>query len=84
MSKIPQLVIEPYLLEPLPKENIIKSMTNKSYRDNILNVRRVIVQKQKEYERAYQRIKDIPINWPSKGFHCNRWRLFHIWFWKYA
>ena len=62
MSKIPQLVIEPYLLEPLPKENIIKSMTNKSYRDNILNVRRVIVQKQKEYERAYQRIKDIPIN----------------------
>ena len=31
MSKVPKLIIDPILFEPLPKGKIIKSMTNKAY-----------------------------------------------------
>ena len=62
MNKIPKLVLEQYLLEPLPKAKPIESMVNKEYIDNIPTIRKIIAEENKRNERAYEKIKDLIIN----------------------
>lgn len=62
MNKIPKLVLEEYLLEPLPKVETIESMVNKEYIDNMPTVRKIIAEENKQNERAYEKIKDLIIN----------------------
>lgn len=63
MSKLPQLVIEPFLLEPLLKWKFIKSMTNKAYKKNIPKFEKLLLREQRKSISAYKEIADIIINW---------------------